>query len=91
VTGTGAAPKAQIGYMVRALLNLDVTPTPADTADALAVALCHLHHATSPGSLQDRAATKASGRGAGGTGGLAATSEADWLARVAPTSPWRGP
>ena len=111
VTGTGAAPKAQIGYMVRALLDLDVTPTPADTADALAVALCHLYHATSPGSLRDSSAIKASGRGGGGrrrgpgdpraaedgaggpgeTGGLAAASEADWLARVAPTSPWRGP
>ncbi|HZD37831.1 MAG TPA: crossover junction endodeoxyribonuclease RuvC [Actinomycetes bacterium] len=75
VTGTGAAPKAQIGYMVRALLKLDTTPTPADAADALAVALCHLHHATAPG---------------GGGDGLAAATEADWLARAAPTSPWRG-
>ena len=79
VTGTGSAPKAQIGYMVRALLNLESTPTPADTADALAVALCHLHHATAPGGH------------IGDNGGGAAATAADWLARAAPTSPWRGP
>ncbi|HZD03162.1 MAG TPA: crossover junction endodeoxyribonuclease RuvC, partial [Actinomycetes bacterium] len=47
VVGTGTAPKAQVGYMVRALLGLEAPPTPADSADALAVALCHLHHAAS--------------------------------------------
>ena len=45
VTGTGSAPKEQVGYMVKALLGLAAVPTPADTADALAVALCHLNHA----------------------------------------------
>jgi crossover junction endodeoxyribonuclease RuvC len=49
VTGTGAAPKAQVGYMVRALLGLDAVPRPADTADALAVAVCHLQHANTSG------------------------------------------
>src|SRR5919201_6037853 len=44
VTGTGDAPKEQVGYMVKALLGLEAMPAPADTADALAVALCHLHH-----------------------------------------------
>ena len=43
VTGTGSAPKEQVGYMVKALLGLAAVPTPA--ADALAVALCHLNHA----------------------------------------------
>ena len=45
VTGSGSAPKEQVGYMVKALLGLASVPTPADTADALAVALCHLNHA----------------------------------------------
>jgi len=45
VTGSGNAPKEQVGYMVKALLGLASVPTPADTADALAVALCHLNHA----------------------------------------------
>jgi crossover junction endodeoxyribonuclease RuvC len=65
--------------MVKALLGLDAVPAPADTADALAVALCHLNHAR----LAD------AGPRAGGTGGgsLGAASEADWLARAAPTSP----
>jgi crossover junction endodeoxyribonuclease RuvC len=76
VTGTGGAPKEQVGYMVRALLGLAAVPTPADTADALAVALCHLHHAG------------LAGLGAGGAaGGLGAAATADWLARAAPTSP----
>jgi len=86
VVGTGTAPKAQVGYMVRTLLGLEAVPTPADTADALAVALCHLHHAASAAW----ASAAPGGRG-GGTGGLAATTTADWLARAAPTSPWRGP
>jgi crossover junction endodeoxyribonuclease RuvC len=76
VTGNGGAPKEQVGYMVRALLGLEAVPTPADTADALAVALCHLQHAG------------LAGPGGGGTaGGLGAASAADWLARAAPTSP----
>jgi crossover junction endodeoxyribonuclease RuvC len=96
VTGSGTAPKAQIGYMVRALLKLDTVPAPADTADALAVALCHLHHVTATALDGDRAAARAEAGGsapgaAGEGGGLAAASTADWLARAAATSPWRGP
>ena len=78
VTGTGSAPKEQVGYMVKALLGLAAVPTPADTADALAVALCHLNHA---------------GPTDGSGGALGAAPAADWLARAAPTSPGirRGP
>jgi crossover junction endodeoxyribonuclease RuvC len=43
VTGYGAAGKDQVQQMVRALLNLPELPTPDDAADALAVAICHLH------------------------------------------------
>ena len=42
VVGRGGADKAQVQYMVRALLGLAAMP-PADAADALAVALCHAH------------------------------------------------
>jgi crossover junction endodeoxyribonuclease RuvC len=40
VSGSGRADKAQVGEMVRRTLGLDQTPKPADTADALAVAIC---------------------------------------------------
>ena len=45
VTGYGAAEKAQVQEMVRALLSLDEIPRPDDAADGVAVALCHLQFA----------------------------------------------
>ncbi|WP_055586080.1 crossover junction endodeoxyribonuclease RuvC, partial [Streptacidiphilus griseoplanus] len=42
VTGSGRAEKAQVGAMVTRLLRLDAPPKPADAADALALAICHL-------------------------------------------------
>jgi crossover junction endodeoxyribonuclease RuvC len=42
VAGHGQADKKQVQLMVRALLSMTVTPEPADAADALAVALCHM-------------------------------------------------
>jgi crossover junction endodeoxyribonuclease RuvC len=45
VTGYGSADKAQVQEMVRLLLGLKETPRPDDAADALAVAICHLHSA----------------------------------------------
>ncbi|HEX7166881.1 MAG TPA: crossover junction endodeoxyribonuclease RuvC [Acidimicrobiales bacterium] len=42
VTGYGAAPKEQVQRMVQSLLGLAAVPKPADAADALALALCHL-------------------------------------------------
>ena len=42
VAGYGHADKRQMQLMVRALLSMNETPEPADAADALAVALCHL-------------------------------------------------
>jgi crossover junction endodeoxyribonuclease RuvC len=87
VTGTGAAPKEQVGYMVRAILRLAAIPRPADTADAIAVALCHLHHLGTAAAFGQTAGTAARGAGGRGSGGLGAASAADWLARAAPTSP----
>lgn len=43
VTGYGSADKAQMQEMVKMLLDLDEIPRPDDAADALAVAVCHLH------------------------------------------------
>jgi len=43
ITGYGGADKGQVQRMVKALLNLDAIPKPDDAADALAVAICHLH------------------------------------------------
>jgi len=42
VTGNGRADKAQVQTMVARLLALDELPRPADAADALALAICHL-------------------------------------------------
>jgi crossover junction endodeoxyribonuclease RuvC len=41
VTGYGSAEKKQVGLMVARILGLDAVPTPADAADALALAICH--------------------------------------------------
>jgi len=45
VVGYGRAEKQQVQHMVRQLLNLPQLPEPADAADALAIAICHLHTA----------------------------------------------
>jgi len=45
VTGYGRATKRQVQEMIQALLNLEEIPRPADAADAVAVALCHLQSA----------------------------------------------
>ena len=45
VSGYGNAGKEQVQHMIRALLGLTETPEPADAADALAVALCHIQAA----------------------------------------------
>ncbi|MEN8252285.1 MAG: crossover junction endodeoxyribonuclease RuvC [Patescibacteria group bacterium] len=43
LTGYGRAEKAQMQKMVKSVLKLDSIPKPDDTADALAVALCHIN------------------------------------------------
>lgn len=47
VTGYGKAKKPQVMEMTRRLLNLKEVPKPDDTADALAIAICHTHAAGS--------------------------------------------
>ena len=43
VVGYGRADKKQVQQMVKGLLRLDEIPKPDDTADALAIAICHAH------------------------------------------------
>lgn len=47
VVGHGNAEKFQVQQMVKTLLSLNSVPEPYDAADALAVAICHFHHAAS--------------------------------------------
>ncbi|MFF4407081.1 crossover junction endodeoxyribonuclease RuvC [Streptomyces sp. NPDC001262] len=56
VTGSGRADKAQVGSMVTRLLRLDAPPKPADAADALALAICHIWRAPAANRLQEIAA-----------------------------------
>lgn len=42
ITGSGRAGKDQVGAMVTRILRLEETPKPADAADALALAICHV-------------------------------------------------
>jgi len=53
ITGYGNAGKTQVQEMVRMLLNLDRVPRPDDAADAIAVAICHLHTQRLAGLLAD--------------------------------------
>jgi len=48
VVGYGRAEKRQVGEMVRIILGLSEVPTPDDAADALAVAICHVHASGGP-------------------------------------------
>ncbi|OEU96702.1 crossover junction endodeoxyribonuclease RuvC [Streptomyces oceani] len=74
VTGTGRAGKDQVGAMVTRLLRLQSPPKPADAADALALAICHIWRAPAQHRLQRanaavRTPGPASGRGAGSSKG----------------------
>jgi len=43
ITGSGRADKVQVQLMITRLLGLPEIPKPDDTADALSIALCHIH------------------------------------------------
>jgi crossover junction endodeoxyribonuclease RuvC len=51
VVGYGNAEKHQVQEMVRVLLSLARVPEPHDAADALAIAICHFHHAGAQGRI----------------------------------------
>ena len=53
--------KAQVGAMVARLLRLDAAPKPADAADSLALAICHLWRGAATNRLQAAVAAHAAG------------------------------
>ena len=59
VVGFGRAEKHQVQQMIQMLLGLDAEPSPHDVADALAIAICHLHNATGPAAERTAAARTA--------------------------------
>lgn len=70
ITGSGRADKAQVGEMVTRILGLDNPPRPADAADALALAICHLWR----GGATNRLAALHAQTRAGTTAGSTATT-----------------
>lgn len=72
VVGNGKADKKQVQIMVKALLDLPKVPHPADAADALATAICHIHSSRlkeilgNYSSLRQPARSVGTLRGAGG-------------------------
>jgi crossover junction endodeoxyribonuclease RuvC len=65
VTGSGRADKQQVTTMVTRLLRLAERPTPADAADALALAICHVWRGVAQTRLADAVAGHATGHVAG--------------------------
>jgi crossover junction endodeoxyribonuclease RuvC len=61
VTGSGQADKAQIQAMVTRLLGLSAPPKPADAADALALAICHVWRGGTRSKLAAAAARQKAG------------------------------
>lgn len=53
VSGYGLADKQQVQFMVMRLLSLSAPPEPVDASDALAIAICHIHHAQTALAQQD--------------------------------------
>jgi crossover junction endodeoxyribonuclease RuvC len=75
VVGFGRAEKQQVGQMVKLLLGLDAIPSPHDAADALAIAICHVH--STGGAIAEAAAARSARPAAGRTSpaGVGRTSQ----------------
>jgi crossover junction endodeoxyribonuclease RuvC len=63
VVGYGKAEKKQVQLMVKSLLDLAKSPHPADAADALAAAICHIHSSRLREILRNPAALRQPGKG----------------------------
>ncbi len=63
VTGSGRADKAQVGAMVTRLLRLTEVPKPADAADSLALAICHIWRGGANNRLEAAVAAHTAGTG----------------------------
>lgn len=61
ITGSGRADKAQVGTMVARILKLDAAPSPADAADAVALAICHAWRGSGSARLADAVAATGAG------------------------------
>ncbi len=62
ITGSGRADKAQVGTMVARILRLKAAPTPADAADAVALAICHLWRGAGQSRIEAALARARTGR-----------------------------
>jgi len=65
VVGFGRAEKPQVGQMVKLLLGLDAAPSPHDAADAIAVAICHIHSSTGAAAVARQTLVRRSPGGGG--------------------------
>ncbi len=63
VVGNGKAEKKQVQMMVKALLDLPKAPHPADAADALAAAICHIHSSRLKEMLKNSSSLRQPGKG----------------------------
>jgi crossover junction endodeoxyribonuclease RuvC len=68
VSGSGRADKAQVTTMVTRLLGLATPPKPADAADALALAICHVWRGGTQNRLEEAALEQAARTGTRGSG-----------------------
>lgn len=62
ITGSGRADKAQIGAMVARILKLQAPPKPADAADAVALAICHVWRGGVSNKLTEATARQRAGQ-----------------------------
>jgi crossover junction endodeoxyribonuclease RuvC len=69
VVGNGKAEKKQVQMMVKALLDLPKVPHPADAADALAAAICHIHSSRLREALKSTTTLRQHGRSVSGIRG----------------------
>jgi len=85
VTGSGRADKPQVQFMVQRILHLAEAPTPADAADALALAITHLWRPTSVESVGRGNIGQPAGQPVGQSGKLNSPTSATqkWLAAEA--------
>lgn len=65
VTGSGRADKTQVAAMVTRLLRLPAPPRPADAADALALAICHIWRGGAQARIDEAVARQQVRQGAG--------------------------
>ncbi|GMA39658.1 crossover junction endodeoxyribonuclease RuvC [Mobilicoccus caccae] len=66
VTGNGRADKAQVTSMITRILKLTEAPRPADAADALALAVCHVWRGGARSRIEEAVAVAARRQGVGG-------------------------